>query len=109
MLAVHVHLPAFRTFWHTFQENLFCDITRHLGEIDWLVDPRVLLIKDGYDIPFYPVTGDFTWLPGRVTKKLHQPISSGPQVVPHWIPQAVLSIIFSYDNCDFIPQVSALK
>lgn len=60
MLAVYIHLPTFHTLLHIFQDNLFCDIARCLGEVDWLVVPQVLLIKNVYDIPFYPVTGDFT-------------------------------------------------
>jgi len=66
-LAVQYHLPVFHAPWHSFQENLIPDLPQHRGEADMLVVSWVILstlLKNEYDIAFFPVTRDFTWLSG---------------------------------------------
>lgn len=37
MVVVSNHLLVFHMFQHKFQDDRFCDLTRHGGEVGWLV------------------------------------------------------------------------
>ena len=59
MLVLPYHLPAFHVPQHSFLE----DLSKYRGETGRLVVPSIIfftLFKNGYDVPFFPVTRDYT-------------------------------------------------
>jgi len=57
------HLPVFHILQNHFQKDLFHDLIWPRDEADWLVDLMVLLstlFKNKCDIPFSPITEDFS-------------------------------------------------
>lgn len=70
-------------FWHVFQKNLLHELTRHRGEADQLVVPRVLLIivfKNECDVSIFQSLGtlpdchDFSYMvgSGNYISQFHQ-------------------------------------
>lgn len=94
MSAVSNHLPVFRMLWHNFQEDPFCDLTRHGVEANLLVDSGSSLpsfLEMGVIFPFLPslrpspACRDFSNVmdSGLATTsasyfRIHEFISSGP-------------------------------
>ena len=117
-----IHLCVFHMLQHNFQKELFHNLTGH-WEADWSIILRILIIalfKNGYYIPFSPVTEDFPWLPWLFrydSKCLSNYTCQFPQdpgmhlIGSHGIVNVMVvsNMIFYYNGRDFVSPVPTLR